>query len=361
MASIAYVGLDVHKEAINACIVDSGTGETIEKTLVNEKNGVVKAFRGWSSRWELRVCYEASGAGFVLKRWLDCIGVSCDVIAPSLIPKAPGDHVKTDKRDARHLAIMYAAGALKPVRVPSEEEEAVRAVLRLRADVTKEIVATKNRVIKYLRTLGRIYEGKTNWTKSHLEWIKKLDVTPRQRVVVSTYMKALEEANDRKEEVDKEIQSIAQSDEYRDKIDGLKCLKGLDVFSAMALLSEIGDIRRFAKPGELMSYFGLVVREYSTGKRRRTGSITKSGNSQARWILIEAGWNQIRTDRPSPRARNQWKTQPPEVVAIAKKAHKRLHYKFWKVASRKERGVAVTAVAREMAGFVWAILTAKAA
>lgn len=361
MASIAYVGLDVHKESINACLLKLDTGEVIEKTLDNEKQAVLRVVRDWAKQEDLRVCYEASGAGFVLKRWLDDVGISCDVIAPSLIPKAPGDHVKTDKRDARRLAIQHAAGALKSVRVPSEEEEAVRAVMRLRADITKEIVAAKNRVIKYLRTLGHVYGGKSNWTVKHREWIDGLELDKLQKVVIASYLRALDEATERKAEVDEQIAQIAESGPYRDRVDALRCLKGLDVYSAMALLSEIGDIRRFGKPGQLMSYLGLVPREYSSGKKRRTGSITKSGNAQGRWILIEAGWNQVRTDRASARAKKQWGGQSEEVVAIAQKAHKRLHEKYWKIAIRKERNIAVTAVARELAGFVWAILMAKAA
>lgn len=361
MVSIAYGGLDVHKESISACIICRDTGELFEEELPNDQTRLLKAVKRWSKLGELHLCYEASGVGFVVKRWLDDVGVNCDVIAPSRIPKASGDRVKTDKRDARQLALLHAAGMLTTVRVPTRDEEAVRSLVRLRGDITQEIVATKNRAIKYLRTLGHVYQGGENWTLKHREWIKKLELEAIEKKVVGSYLKELDEANERRGEVDRDIEQIAQSEPYREKVDRLRCLKGIDVYSAMVLLSEIGDVSRFDSAPELMSYFGLVPSERSSGKRRQSGPITKAGSSDARWILVQAAWNQTRNENAPERVVKHWKNQPEEVVRIAKKGHRRLYHKFWKIAVRKDRNTAATAVAREMAGFVWAILTVQAA
>ncbi len=360
MSSIAYGGLDVHKESISAFVICPETGAFVEDRIAFDMRKVRAAVKLWSKLGELRLCYEASGTGFVLKRWLDELGIHCDVIAPSLIPKVPGDRVKTDKRDARKLAKLYSAGLLKVVRVPSEDDEAVRALLRLRENLTREVVRTKNRVIKYLRTLGHVYSGKENWTKSHREWLRKLELGSVEKMVVDIYLEELVEAEKHKEVVDKKIEEIAQTEVYRSKVERLKCLKGVGTYTAMVALNEIGDPFRFAKAGQVMSYVGLVPREDSTGERRRTGPITKAGNSHARWILAEAAWNQIRKG-PGKRQQEHWKSQPMEVVEIAKKAQERLHKKFWSLAMRKDRNIAATAVAREMVGFMWAILTVEVA
>lgn len=360
MSSIAYGGLDVHKDSISVFVVNKGTGEVVEDKIAFDKRKVREAVRLWSKLGELRLCYEASGTGFVLKRWFDELGVHCDVIAPSLIPKAPGDRVKTDKRDARKLAMLYGAGLLKVVRVPSREDEAVRALLRLRESVTREIVRNKNRIIKYVRTLGYVYGGKSHWTKGHREWVGSLEVGSVERMILDTYLEQLEEAEKHKEVVDKKIEEIAETEAYRSRVERLKCLKGIGTYTAMVALSEIGDPFRFAKAGQVMSYVGLVSREDSTGGRRRTGPITKAGNSHARWVLTEAAWNQL-SKEPGKRQQEHWKTQPVEVVEIAKKAQQRLHKKFWGLAMRKDRNIAATAVAREMVGFIWAILTVEVA
>lgn len=359
MASIAYGGLDVHKDSIVAYIFNSETGEVISEELPNDKPKVLKAVRRWSKIGELHLCYEASGAGFVLKRWLDNEKVDCQVIAPSMIPKAPGDKVKTDKRDARRLAKLHAAGLLRKVRVPDEQEEQVRALMRLRQDITQDIVRTKNRINKYTRSLGHIFTEAGLWSKKHRAWLKNRQLPSIANRVLTTYLEVLEQAEERRRDLDKQIEEIAQSEAYTERVERLKCLRGIQTYSAMALICEIGEADRFARAGQLMSYFGLVPREDLSADKRWQGSITRAGCGDARWILTEAGWNQTRAPKASKRLTQQWATQPPEVVEIAKRALKRLNSKFWKVANRKDRQKAVVAVARELAGFVWAILTVK--
>lgn len=361
MSSIVYGGLDVHKKSITAYLICPDTGETVSEELPNERERLLRAVRRWSKLGELRLCYESSGAGFVIKRWLEAEGVSCEVIASSLIPKAPGDRVKTDKRDARKLANLYRAGLLRVVHMPGQEEETVRALVRLREDMTKDMTRTKNRILKYLGTLGIYYTEGKNWTQKHRAWLRGLSLEPLQRVIVDTHLEELDALASRRQGIDRRIEEIAQSEPYRQKVQRLMSLRGIGLYSAMVLTTEIGDVRRFAKAPQLMSYFGLVPREDSSADSRRTGAITKTGSNRGRWILTEAAWNQMSKPGNCLRLKKHWESQPSAVVAIGKKAEKRLHQKFWKVLSRKDRKTAVTAVAREMTGFVWAILTLEMA
>ncbi len=362
MCSIVYGGLDVHQKSITVHLICSDTGEIHTEEVPNEQARFLRAVNRWSKLGELRLCYEASGAGFVIKRWLDAVGVHCDVIAPSLIPKAPGDHIKTDKRDARRLANMYRAGELHAVRVPTHEEETVRAIVRLRQDITQDMTRTKNRILKYLATLGLRYsEGKNNWTRQHRAWLSSLSLKPLQRLILNSHLDELDALVSRREGIDRQIVAIAETEPYKQMVQRLISLRGVGVYSAMVLVTEIGDAKRFAKAPQLMSYFGLVPKELSSGGRRRTGAITKAGSSRVRWILTEAAWNQAAKPGGCERLRKQWQTQPAAVVTIARKAEKRLHEKFWKMLARKDRKTAVTAVAREMTGFIWALLTMEAA
>jgi len=360
MVSMVHGGLDVHKETIEAYLIGEETGEVVSEQLVNDRTKVLRAVRRWSKLGELRLCYEASGAGFVLKRWLEAVGVHCDVVAPSLIPKAPGNRVKTDRRDARQLALLYRAGMLTPVRVPDREEEDARSLMRLREDLTQDCVRLKNRIGKYLLILGHIYRG-TSFTLKHRRWIDELPLEPLQRVVLDSYLVQLDHQVEQQRDLDGRIEQLASSERYRVGVQRLMSLKGVGLYSAMVLLTEIGDAHRFSSPVKLMSYFGLVPRESSSGERRCTGSITKAGNNHARWILVEAAWHQVSKPGRSLRVCKHWQTQPAPVVSIGKKAEKRLHHKFWSIAMRKDRKTAATAVAREMVGFVWALLTLEVA
>lgn len=358
MSSIVYGGLDVHKDSIVAHLIVGDSGEVVEEQLPNDRAKVLKAVQRWQKRLgELRLCYEASGAGYVLKRWLDEVGVSCEVIAPSLVPKAPGDRVKTDRRDARRLASLYRAGLLRLVRVPDREAETVRALVRLRGDLTRDLTRTKNRVVKYLRTLGHQFSDGSTWTLKHRTWLAKLALEPIERLIVQTHLDELDGLVERRQGLDRRIEAIAQSERYWPQVQRLLSLKGIGLYSATLLLTEIGDIQRFAGAPELMSYFGLVCREASSADSQRRGSITKAGSSRARWVLAEAAWQQVYRPGNCTRLRKHWRTQPKAVVEIGKKAEKRLHDKFWQVANRKDRRIAATAVARELVGFVWAMLT----
>lgn len=359
--SIIYGGLDVHKGSISACLLDSRTGEIVTQEVPNDQQHVLHTARRWAKLGELRLCYEASGAGFVIQRWLKGIGVHCDVIAPSLIPKAPGDRVKTDKRDARKLAKLYAAGLLQPVRVPGEEEETVRALVRLRGQLTVDITRVKNRIHKYLRTLGHVYPERTCWNVKHRDWLAHLPLDAIPRLIVQTHLDELDALDSRRGEIERRIGEIACCEPYREGVDRLMSPRGIGTHTAMVLLTEIGDARRFGSAPQLMAYLGLVPRENSSGQSRRTGAITKAGNRHARHMLGEAAWNQAGKPGNCKRLRQHWQHQPAAVVAIAKKAERRLHDKFWKLTLRKDSKTAAVAVAREMVGFIWALLTLEVA
>jgi len=359
MCSIAYGGLDVHKDRISACLIHSGTGEMFTDQVPNEQVEVVRAVKQWSKLGELRLCYEAGACGYVLYRWLEKVGIDCEVIAPSLIPRAPGDRVKTDRRDARQLARLYAAGLLKAVRKPSEEEEAVRAVVRLREQLTTDVVRQKNRVVKYLRAQGVVYRGGKAWTKRYWAWVRGVELPEKGRYIVDTLLEELEKQQALQARVGGRIEEIAKTEPYAGMVERLKCLRGIGTITAMVVVSEAGDMQRFGHAGQLMSYFGLVPREHSSGSQRKTGGITKSGSARVRGVMIEAGWHQRwPTDKVPKRLKKQWESQSKEVVAIAQKARERLNRTFRRIAVRRNPQIAVTAVAREMTGFVWAILRA---
>lgn len=360
MASIVYGGLDVHQKSISVCLLDSSTGEIIEQQIANDQEKVIKEASRWKKLGEVRVCYEASGAGFVVKRWLEAAGVWCDVIAPSLMPKAPGDRVKTDRRDAKKLATLYRAGLLTSVRCPNEQEETVRAIVRLRDEVTRDMTRSKNRASKYVQTLGHRYEG-VKWTLKHRDWLGKLPLDSPQRFVLLQHLDEVDHLVKRRRTIDDRIKELSDTEPYREKVQRLMCLRGVGLYTAMVILTETGDARRFASAKAMMSYFGLVPRESSSGERQSRGSITKAGNSRVRWVLTEAAWNQTSRVGNSQRLRKQREGLSEKVVEISKKAERRLHDKYWKLAQRKDRRVAVTAVAREMVGFIWSLLTLEAA
>ncbi len=359
MGSIVYGGLDVHKETIAACLIHSGTGEMLEEEVRNERSHLVRAVRRWREWGELRLCYEASGGGYVLQRWLDGQGVSCEVIAPSTVLRRVGKRIKTDRRDARTLAQQYAGGMLRVVRTPSVAEERARAVVRLHDELTRDLTRVKNRILKHLARLGLRYEGGGNWTRAHRRWLAGLALAADEALILDSHLRTLEHLQAQLEAVDERIAALAQEESYAQGVGRLMSLRGIGLYSAMVLLSEIGDIGRFASAPQLMSYLGLVPSESSSGEKRWLGSITKAGNRRARWVLAQAAWNQTLPLRGT-RLYQHWQRQPLEVVAIARKAGKRLHQKFWQIARRKERTIAATAVARELAGFVWAILRVEA-
>lgn len=360
MNQYTWVGLDVHAESITAAILEGDREHAEILQLPGDLMKVRRLFRRLAKKGPVRSCYEASGAGFVLHRVLADDGFHCEVIAPSLIPRKPGDHRKTDRLDAIMLARLYRSGHLTPVHVPSQEQEALRQFIRLRYTYQCYCTATKHRISGILRSHGYVFtEGKTPWTKTHRRWLAHLrkELDGPLQTTLATELEHLEYLEMQRNAFDAEIERYAQSPSYRTRAEALCCLRGIKTLTAMTLLVEIDDVRRFRSPRSLMAYFGLVPREHSSGAREHRGPITKAGNSHCRRVLVEAAWNNHHKSGADLILNRRRQGQPADVVAIALKAQHRLHKKFWRLDHKKHRHVAITAVARELCGFVWAILS----
>lgn len=361
MNQTTFVGLDVHAESITAAILEGDSQEPEIIKLSADLMKVRQLFRRLAQKAPVRACYEASGAGFVLQRVLTNDGFHCEVIAPSLIPRKPGDRRKTDRLDAVMLARLYRSGHLTAVHVPSEDQEALRRLLRLRTSYRVYLTGTKHRISGILRNHGYIFnETKSAWTKKHRLWLTKLRRTlegPLQ-TALAIELEHLEYLETQHRAIDTELERLALQEPYRPKVEALCCLRGVKTLTALTLLCEVDDIRRFPSPRGLMAYFGLVPSEHSSGERERRGPITKAGNIHARRLLVEAAWNNRHRASAELILNRRRQGQPPAVVAIALKAQHRLHKKFWHLDQRKHRHVAITAVARELCGFIWAILNA---
>jgi transposase len=355
------VGLDVHADSITAAILPPKSDIPEVVKLSGDLMQVRRLFRRLSAEGPVRSCYEASGAGFVLQRLLTYDGFACEVIAPSLVPKRPGDHRKTDRLDALMLARLYRSGHLTAVHVPDENHEALRRLLRLRETYHAYRTATMHRISGILRNHGHVFKaGTSSWTKKHRAWLASLRSTlqgPLQ-TTLSAELHHLEYLETVQNAMDAELERYASLPCFRNTVEALCCLRGVKTLTALTLLVEIGDVRRFRSPRSLMAYFGLVPSEYSSGNREYRGSITKAGNVHVRRLLVEAAWNNRHNAGAALILKRRRQGQPPNIVAIAQKAQLRLVNKFLRLDQRKHRHVAITAIARELCGFVWAILMA---
>lgn len=361
MSQSIWVGLDVHAESITAAILEGNREEAEVIRLSGDLMKVRQLFRRLAKKGAVRSCYEASGAGFVLHRVLREDGFHCEVIAPSLIPRKPGDHRKTDRLDAVMLARLYRSGHLTSVHVPSEEQEALRRLLRLRYTYQCYCTATKHRISGILRNHGHVFsQGRSTWTKKHRRWLGSLQgqLEGPLQTALRAELEHLEYLEMQRTTLDDELIRFAEAPPYRRTVEALCCLRGIKTLTAMTLQAEIDDIRRFRSPRALMAYFGLVPMECSSGEKERRGPITKAGNMHARRFLVEAAWNNRHRAAAELILNRRRQGQPAGIVAIALKAQHRLYKKFWRLDQRKHRHVAITAVARELCGFVWAILNA---
>jgi transposase len=359
---IIYLGMDVHKESITIAVLPATAKiatrlERLPNDLVKLKRFVDRCARDG----DLRICYEASGAGYVLQRALTGWGDACDVIAPSLIPQRPGVQRKHDKRDASELARLYRAGELTVVRIPSEAEERVRDVVRCRETFQREILKSRHYILKFLARRGFVFREGTNWCTPHLRWLAQLTsdsspLAPADRLVFREYHALLTYKLQRRDELDRQIEQLALTPALAAAVGRLQCFRGISLHAAMVLATEIVDWRRFERPGQLAAYLGLVSREYSSGERQHKGSITKAGNSHCRHVLVQAAWTYRYRPHLSVEIQRRQRGQPAGVVAHAWKAQQRLHQRYTHLAYRKQPQIAVVAVARELVGFLWAVM-----
>lgn len=353
-----YIGLDVASRTISVALIGAGSELAAEERIVNRPDAVADLVRRWGDPRELRVCYEAGPTGYELQRQLASLGVDCVVVAPALIPRRPGARVKTDRRDARSLCTLFRAGALTAIRVPTPEEESVRDLLRLREDLGEDILRARHRLSKFLIRHGRVWNNGRKWTDRHLRWVKEQGFDlPLLGRVLQEHLAAIALRVAQRDELEREILDIAARPPYAAAVRRLCALRGVGPLVALTVLVEVCDFTRFATAPQFQGFTGLTSSEHSSGERRRQGSITKAGNAHLRRVLIEAAWAyRTRPAQSAPRMA-RLAGQPPEVTALALASEQRLHRRFWRLVQRgKPSNVAVVAIARELAGVIWALM-----
>jgi transposase len=359
MSIVAYAGIDWHEASLRVYAVSEDSGEmVIDSTVLNDKASVTKVFKKWGKSYTLRCCYESGAGGYVLYRWLRDLGIECMVVAASLVPQRGGDQIKTDRRDAINLARNLRKGDLTPVHIPTEDEERARRLVRHRTMLVESIVKTKNQIQKLLLSAGIKKPFPSSWTSQHETWLEGLKLPGVDGEIFASHLAMLKFQRSQMKSMEDQLEIIAASDTYRDRVSRLMCLKGIRLVSAMVLITEIIDFNRFKSPRQLMAYLGLVPTESSSGKRRRQGSITKAGNRRCRHILVESSWSYRNKPKISDDLKKRQKGQSDEVIAHSWKAQKRLYKKYWGITNRsKATGVAAVAVARELVGFLWGLMT----
>jgi len=356
------LGLDVHAESIAVAIAEPEGEVRSLGTIANRAEAVRKLVRKLGPVEQLRACYEAGPTGYVLYWQLAELGVACDVIAPTLVPMKAGDRVKTDRRDAERLARSLRAGDLTAVYVPDAGSEALRDLVRAREAAKQDQLRARHRLSKFLLRSGqRPAAGVKAWTQAYLAWVRQLRFA--QAAQESTRLDYLHEVEHMEERVKRLEQAIAEavklaSPAMQEVVKGLQALRGIAQISAVTIASELGEISRFASPRQLMGYSGAVPRENSSGQRTQRGSITKTGNAHLRRIAIEAAWSYRLRPGVGPALRKRQEGVPEEIKEMAWKAQHRLHKRYMRLAAAgKDQRKIVTAVGRELLGFIWAIGT----
>jgi len=358
--SITYVALDTHKKQHHVAWVHPDTGEIQQFTVANlprEIERMVKKLRA-QAPGEIHVCYEAGVCGFVLQRQLQKLGCVCQVIAPSLVLRKPGERVKTDRRDARKLLAQFVAGQLTGVYVPAPAQEADRELTRCRESAQRDLKRARQQLNSFLIRHGYIYQKGELWTGKHQQWLQSLSFdVPGLRTVFEEYSGEIEHRVQRLASLDKQLGQLAQSEPYRAAVQALRCLRGIETLTAITLLTEIFEFGRFDSPRALMAYLGVTPSEYSSGETRRTGGITKMGNRRVRRILTETAWHYRHPHRVSKALQARRAGQPAWAIELADRAGQRLYRRYRHLIERgKAAGTAVMAVVRELVGFLWALL-----
>ena len=361
MKNVRFVGLDVHAQTIAVAVAETGGEVRSVGVVPNSAESVSRLIKKLGKPEQLRVCYEAGPTGYVLYWQLTKLGVRCEVVAPTLIPVKPGDRVKTDRRDAEKLARCYRAGDLTAVWVPDAAHEALRDLVRAREAAKSDQLRARNRLSKFLLRQGRrAPEGTQAWTGKYLKWVKEQVrfEQPAQEATLLDYLHEVEHAGERIERLEKSIDTAIETvpEKMRAVIAGLQSLRGIAKISAVSIVAELGEISRFAKPTQLMGYSGAVSSENSSGERTQRGSISKAGNAHLRRIVVEAAWSyRYRPNIGAGLAARQ-KDSSEEIKEIAWKAQHRLHSRYSKLLAKgKTKQKVVTAVGRELLGFIWAI------
>jgi transposase len=359
MEKYKFVGLDVHKETIAVSVAEADGGEVrYQGEIPNTTDAVVRLVRRLRKEGvRLSFCYEAGPCGYGLHRQLLDLGQDCQVVAPSLIPRKPGDRVKTDRRDSLNLARLHRAGELTAVWVPDGAQEALRDLTRAREDMKHVQRQAKQRLLGFLLRHGKRFEGKDNWTQAHFRWFETVKFEqPVQQIVFQEYVDSVEAMTRRVAAFDEQLESAAGESVFWPVIEGLMALRGVKLITATTIVAEIGDLRRFATAPQLMAYLGVVPSEHSSGETKVRGPITKTGNGHVRRMLVEAAWQYRYPARKTAVLQRRAERASEQVQEIAWKAQKRLCARYRLLEARGKLKVQVCiAVARELAGFIWAI------
>jgi transposase len=354
---MTYVGLDVHARSTHAAAIDVASGELRRARFGGGSDEVIGWLRALPQ--PLRGCYEAGPTGFALYRAAHAAGLRLEVVAPSKTPRAPGERLKSDRKDAELLARLLLAGQLKPVAVPPPAFEAARHLARAREQVRGDLMRCRHRVSKLLLLHGRVYE-RSAWTKLHRRWLEQQRFD--QAATELAYLDALAAVDGlvaRKAALDERLSRLAREGEWWPTVARLRCFRGIDTLSAFVLCLEIGDWTRFSRPDKLAGWLGLVPSLNQSGESRRQGAITKTGSGYARRLLVEAAWHYLPRPSVGPALAERRAGQPDHVLQIALRAQRRLHRLYQRLRERGKPGnVTTVAVARELACFCWAVAVA---
>jgi transposase len=359
-----FVGLDVHKDSIEVAMLTPQSAKPVQWSMRNDAKAAERLGRklGKQGTGQIVCCYEAGPCGYGFQRQMSDQALDCVVVAPSLIPIRPGQRIKTDRRDAAKLAGLLRAGELTEVAPPTPEQEALRDLCRARVDAKQDLMRCRHRLSKMLLRRGLHYGRKKNWTREHRRWLRRLSfIYANEQAVFDDYLRAVEQLEERIEGLDEKLEQASQCEPYADAVGRLRCFRGIDTVTAVTIVAELHGFERFESPRKLMAYLGLVPSEHSSGGRRRRGAITKTGNSHARRMLVEAAWHYRHKPSEGAKLRARRQGQPGWVISVADKAQARLHRRYWRMlGANKAPNVATVAIARELVGFIWEVLRPQA-
>jgi transposase len=360
MLETFFVGLDIHKLTISVTVAEGGRGGPVRflGTIPNKPPDVARLAKSLAKKGrELHFCYEAGCCGYVVYRQLTTLGHRCDVIAPSKIPTKPGERIKTDRRDSEKLAVNHRSGDLTSVWVPDEVHESMRDLTRARMDASMQLMRARQQLLAFLLRHGRTYGAGKHWTRRHRQWLAGQAFEQRAHgVVFHDYLEAVWAAQERRDGLIIRITAMVPTWSLGSLVEALRSLRGLDTISAATFVAAVGDLNRFESPRLLMAYLGLVPSEHSSGERIQRGGITKTGNREARRLLVEAAWSYQYPARIAKEKAEILVNQAKPIRDIAWEAQSRLCGRFRKLISRgKKPTIVVTAIARELAGFIWAV------
>jgi transposase len=365
MKNVLYVGMDVHKETITVACTSEGKEIRVVGTIPNTLAALDAMVRKLVSGGKRPTfVYEAGPGGYVICRRLREMGFTCMVAAPSLIPRKSGERIKTDKRDAVMLTRLYRAGELTGISVPDADDEAMRDLYRARNDAKTICKMGKQQLLGFLLRMGVVYNAtQKHWTKTHYKWLDALSLPhPAQQLTLQEYLDAIRQNESRVVRLEEMLQSSAQNWKRLEEAKRLQSLRGVSFLIAVGLLAELGDLRRFKSAGQLMAYVGLVPSESSSGNAVRRGRITKTGNAHVRWMLIESAWSYRLKARKSRHLLKRLALVDDRVAELSWKAQVRLCSRYQRLLHRgKPKGKVITSIARELAGFIWALGTMEPA